>query len=124
MTHLDTSFLIQALRPGTREDRKLRKWIGRGEPLVISAIAWAEFRCGPLEPEELSLAEAVVGQCRDFTRDDAEAAARLYNESGRRRGSLADCMIAAVAQADGASVATANRKDFRPLRELGVEVRG
>ena len=124
MIHLDTSFLIQALVPGTRQDRKLRKWIDRREPLAISAIVWAEFRCGPLQPAELSLAEAVVGQCRDFTRDAAEAAARLYHESGRRRGSLADCMIAAAALADGASVATTNRKDFRPLRDLGVETRG
>ena len=91
---------------------------------MISAIAWAEFRCGPLEPEELSLAEAVVGRFRDFGLEDAEVAAKLYNDTGRRRGSLADCMIAAAALADDASVATANRKDFLPLRELGVTLAG
>lgn len=122
MIHLDTSFLIQALVPGTAQDRRLRSWIKRGEGLAVSAIAWAEFRCGPLQPEELLLAEGMLGECRDFTEDDAESAARLYNESGRRRGSLADCMIAAAALNDGASLATANEKDFRPLRELGAAI--
>ena len=122
MIHLDTSFLIRALIPGTREDRKLRNWLKRGESLAMSSIGWTEFCCGPLEEAELSLAEAIVGNCRDFTRDDAEVAARLYNESGRRRGSLADCMIAAAALGDGAEVATGNRKDFKPLRDHGVTI--
>ena len=124
MIHLDTSFLIGALIPGTRQDRALRKWIGRGEPLAVSSIAWVEFRCGPLDQAELALAEGFVGHFRDFTREDAELAARLYNQSGRRRGSLADCMIAAVALADRASVATANVKDCRPLRDFGLTLAG
>ena len=36
MIHLDTSFLIQALKPGSPEDRKLRIWIEEGETLVMS----------------------------------------------------------------------------------------
>lgn len=120
MIHVDTSFLIQALIPGTPQDRSIRKWIREGESLSVSAIAWAEFRCGPLRREELAVAEEVLGRCRDFTRDDAETAARLYNESGRHRGSLADCMIAAAALGDGAALATANVRDFRLLRDFGL----
>ena len=120
MIHVDTSFLIQALIPGTPQDRSIRKWIREGESLAVSAIAWAEFRCGPLRREELAVAEGVLGRCRDFTRDDAETAARLYKESGRRRGSLADCMIAAAALGDGAALATANVRDFRLLRDFGL----
>ena len=120
MIHLDTSFLIRALVPGTTEDRSLRSWIGEGRSLTVSAVAWAEFRCGPLQPEELRLAEAILGRARDFTHEDAVAAARLYNESGRRRGSLADCMIAAAALGDGAVVATANSRDFESMRDSGV----
>ncbi len=120
MIHLDTSFLIRALIRGTPEDLALRRWIKAGEPLVVSTVAWAEFRCGPLHQLELAAAAAIVDRHREFTRDDAETAARLYNESGRRRGSLMDCMIAAVALADGAAVATSNTPDFQRLGELGV----
>ena len=124
MIHLDTSFLIRALIRGTPEDLALRRWIKAGESLVISAVAWAEFRCGPLQPLELVAAAAIVDRHREFTRDDAETAARLYNESGRRRGSLPDCMIAAVALADGAAIATANTADFERLQEFGVTLAG
>lgn len=120
MIHFDTSFLIRALIRGTPEDLALRRWIKAGEPLVVSTVAWAEFRCGPLHQLELAAAAAIVDRHREFTRDDAETAARLYNESGRRRGSLMDCMIAAVALADGAAVATSNTPDFQRLGELGV----
>ncbi len=120
MIHLDTSFLIRALMRGTPEDQALRRWIANGESLAVCSIGWAEFQCGPLTSSELAVAGAIIGRHRDFTKDDAESAARLFNESGRRRGSLIDCMIAAAAQADGAPVATANTADFLRLSELGV----
>lgn len=124
MIHFDTSFLIRALIRGTPEDRALRRWIKAGEPLGVSSIAWTEFLCGPLDPLELAAAGAMIGHHRAFTRDDAETAMRLYTESGRRRGSLLDCMIAAVALADGAAVATANTGDFQRLEEYGVSLAG
>ena len=120
MIHLDTGFLIRALIRRTPEDLALRRWIRAGEPLVVSTVAWAEFRCGPLQQLELAAAAAIVDRRREFTRDDAETAARLHDESGRRRASLMDCMIAAVALADGAVVTTSNTPDFERLGELGV----
>lgn len=122
MIHLDTSFLIRALAQGTPEDRSLRRWIANGEQLAISAVAWAEFRCGPLTSAELATVGAMIGNHPAFTKDDAETAARLFNETGRRRGSLIDCMIAAAALADDAPVATANRADFERLQSFGVAV--
>lgn len=120
MIHLDTSFLIRALVRGTPEDRALRRWIANSESLAVCSVAWAEFQCGPLSPSELAVAGAIIDRHRAFTKEDAEGAARLFNESGRRRRSLIDCMIAAAAQADGAQVATANRADFLRLSDLGV----
>lgn len=122
MIHLDTSFLIRALIRGTPEDRSLRRWVANGEQLAISAIAWAEFRCGPLTPDEMATVGAMIGSHAAFTKDDAETAARLFNESGWRRGSLIDCMIAAAALADDAPVATANRADFERLQSFGLAV--
>lgn len=124
MIHLDTSFLIRALIRGTPEDRALRRWIVEGETLAVTAIAWAEFQCGPLHPAELATVAALVDHHRDFTREDAEAAARLFDDSGRRRGSLIDCMIAAAALADDASVATGKPADFERLRPFGVTIAG
>ena len=124
MIHLDTSFLIRALDPGSLEDRSLRGWIEDGETLGMSAVAWTEFLCGPLGQSEMELATEIVGLRREFTPDHAAIAARLFNESGRRRGSLIDCMIAASAIADGAPIATANAADFRRFENSGLTITG
>jgi predicted nucleic acid-binding protein len=47
MIHLDTSFLIRALLDGTSESAALEHWIGSGENIGISSVAWCEFLCGP-----------------------------------------------------------------------------
>ena len=120
MIHLDTSFLIRALNRGSPEDRRLRRWIQDGEILGMSAVAWAELLCGPLSPAEKELAAGVVEQRLDFILGHAEIAARLFNESGRRRGSLIDCMIAAAAIAEGAPIATSNDADFRRFADVGL----
>jgi len=120
--HLDTSFLIRALVPGSPEDSRLREWLGAGEPLCMSAIAWAELLCGPIETVTEELATEVIAHRRAFTEDDAGVAARLFNESGRRRGTLIDCMIAATALEDDAAIATANTADFRRFAGSGLVV--
>lgn len=124
MIHLDTSFLIGALDHGSPQDRSLRRWVEDGETLTMSAVAWSEFLCGPLTRAELELARQIIGMYRDFTPDHATIAARLFNETGRRRGSLPDCMIAAVAMADSAPIATANEADFRRFENAGLILRG
>ncbi len=88
----------------------------------MSTVVWAELLCGPLSQTEMELAAEIVGQRRDFTPEHAVIAARLFNDSGRRRGSLIDCMIAAVAIADDASIATANPEDFRRFEDSGLTV--
>ena len=56
----------------------------------------------------------------DFTRQQAETASRLFHYTGRRRGSHADCMIAAAALAQGVAVATRNIKDFERFKQHGL----
>lgn len=86
----------------------------------MSAVGWAELLCGPLSSADLDLARLFVDGCADFNRDHAVATARLFNESGRRRGSLADCMIAAVALSAAASIATNNKADFERFAGAGL----
>lgn len=122
MTHLDTSFLIRALKPGTPEEAKLRELVDGGETLIVSSVAWAEFLCGPLSGADHRRAERLVERPKDFTPDQAEVAARLFNESGRRRPMMVDCMIGAAALADGARIATSNSAHFRRLAAAGLKM--
>ena len=120
MIHLDTSFMILGLVTGSPQDRKLRHWLQVNETLGMSAIAWAELLCGPMSVDLLGVATRVVSERVPFHEDDAQLSAQLFNESGRRRGSLVDCMIAATALRAGAALATANIEHFRRFEAAGL----
>jgi len=122
LIHLDTSFLIRALVPRSAQDRKLRKWLSEGASVGIGAVVWAEFLCGPVEPSQAALATRFLGEPMSFTAEDAELSARLFNLSGRRRGSLMDCMVAATALRLDATLATANVIDFIRFEPEGLKV--
>jgi len=113
--HLDTSFLIRALAPGNAEDATLRRWLDARAPLAMSTVAWTEFLCGPLEPADAGLARGLLRAVVPYGLAEAAVAARLYNDGGRRRGSLADCMVAACAVTADAELATSNPRDFARL---------
>jgi predicted nucleic acid-binding protein len=120
MIHLDTNFLIQALVPGSVAGVKLQRWLSDGEDLDISSIAWSEFLCGPLTPTDESLAAALFFSPEPFLASDARKAAELFNATGRRSRSLADCQIAAVALREGAKLATGNVSDFLVFQSQGL----
>lgn len=122
MIALDTNFLINALGAGTPAEALSRGWLRSGERLVASIIVWTEFLCGPVTPEQVRLARAMLGEPFALTVGDAERAAELFNAGGRRRGSLADCMIAATAMRLGVELATANGDDFRRFQSAGLRV--
>jgi predicted nucleic acid-binding protein len=122
MTHLDTSFLVRALSAGTTEAARLQAWVREGEPLGISTPAWAEYLCGPMPQGVVDDVSSLLKEPRSFGTDEARLAAHLFNESGRRRGTLVDCMIAAIAIASDATLATSNPSDFRRLEPLGLRL--
>ena len=122
MIHLDTGFLIRALVRKSTEDIKFRTWLRSNADVGISSIAWAEFLCGPVDEQDVGLAVRILPDRYPFTQDDAAVAARLFNLSGRRRGTFIDCMIAAVALGANASLATTNPDDFRRLEPAGLQI--
>jgi len=122
MVHLDTNFLISAIQPGSPEDAHLRSWLGAGESLGISAVAWAEFFCGPLPQNDERVARQLFQRVETLSQVDAEMAAHLFNQTGRRSRSLSDCMIAATAIRCGARLATINNHDFRLFAAHGLKL--
>lgn len=122
MIHLDTNFLIEALVPSSLAGVKLQTWLRDGEDVGISSIAWSEFLCGPLTPEDEEVAQLLFPQPDSFLASDAYKAAELFNATGRRTRSLADCQIAAIALRCGARVATANESDFIVFQSHGLSL--
>jgi len=120
MIHLDTNFLIQATVAGSSAHAGFRKWSNAGESFGVSAVAWAEYLCGPLDPQGEAIAKQMFPFPEGFLAGDAALAADLFNKTGRRSRSLADCMITAVAIRCGAKVATLNASDFQPFVQQGL----
>ena len=120
MIHLDTNFLVSALQLGTAEESKVNSWLSGNEILGASAVAWAELFCGPLSARDESMARQMFSHIDVLSGTDAEMAAQLFNKTGRRSRSLADCMIAAVAIRCGARLATINTADFQPFVQYGL----
>ncbi len=124
MIQLDTSFLIRSLLRESPEDRRLRSWLLAGEAVGMSAVAWAEFLCGLVDGAQVELVERIVLRRSAFGDAEAVIAAQLFDESGRRRGSLGDCMVAATAMRAGATLATGSPSDFRKLESGGLRIAG
>ena len=122
MIHLDTCYLIHALVQDSVADRRIREWLRGGESLGISSVGWAEFLCGPLTSSYLALARRIVTTQIPFDAEAARVAAKLFTAAGRRRGSLLDCMIAATAINEQASLATMNPDDFQRFAAHGLRV--
>ena len=121
MIHLDTNLLVDLATRGSPGGRLVLGWLESGKKIGTSAIAWSEFCNGPLTARQK---DAVLGaldrQICDFTWREAEAASRIFNLSGRRRGSHADCMIAATAMRAGVPLATFNTAGFSLLVPYGL----
>lgn len=124
--HLETNVLIGALVAESAADQALQRWLRSGHSLAMSSIAWAEFLCGSntlsVSTATRNAARILIGEPLPFDGMIAELAAELFNATGRRRGSLGDCMVAACAIAHGASLATANAADFAPMHTAGLIV--
>lgn len=120
MIHFDTNFLIQITVAGSPAHAQFTAWTSAPEALNVSTIAWAEFLCGPLDATAEALTRQIFPNPEPFLPADAALAANLFNQTGRRSRTLADCMIAAVAIRCAAKLATINTGDFQPFSQHGL----
>jgi predicted nucleic acid-binding protein len=121
--HLDTNILIDLVTAHSPQVALVRDWLAKGEKLTASAIAWSEFCNGPHSREQKDAVRAILrgGVCA-FTEEQAELASRLFHYTGGRRGSHADCMIAAAALCARQPVATRNIADFERFIPYGLRL--
>ena len=123
MIHLDTNLLIDLVTIGSPHIAVIRQWLELGEKLAVSAIAWSEFLNGPHTKQQKDSVQAIVeGRILDFTAKEAEQASRLFHYTSRKRGSHADCMIAACAMTRDVRVATRNIDDFEKFVPYGLKL--
>ncbi len=123
MIHLDTNYLIGLLVKGSSQAVEVDGWLAAGDLLAASAIAWTEFLNGPVTAAEVSRVEAVLqSRIIPFSQAEAVMAAELFNQTGRRRGSRFDCLVAATAAVARAEIATVNQADFKPFLPHGVKL--
>ena len=121
--HFDTNYLIAYAGEVSEEVvAKVEEWIVEGRKFYCSAMAWAEFLCGPALPEEIAAMESLLHGVLPVTPELSAEGARLFRETGRRSRSLADCIIAAAAIAAKAPLATLNFSDFNPFLSHGLEL--
>jgi len=127
---LDTNAVIAAIgkRPETVEAR-LRNEVGRGTRIVVPAIVLHELLFGVAksvrraEDKRLLDQFLVISEMPDFDAKDAEEAADIsawLQSKGTPIGPY-DVLIAAQARRRGATLVTANVREFRRVPRLSVE---
>jgi predicted nucleic acid-binding protein len=123
MIHLDSNFLIGSVNRHSPPALLLRNWLKQGETFAASSIAWAEFLHGPVRSDQIQQVDYLIqSNIIAFGRPEAEISSQLFNRTGRRGGSQADCFIAATAICAGARLATQNQKHFAPFVATGLQL--
>jgi len=123
MIHLDTNYLIELPVKGSTVIHEVEAWLAAGASLATSAIAWTECLHGPVTSLAVTRAEAILqSRIVPFGEAQAALAAELFKQTGRRRGSRFDCLIAATAVLARAEIATLNATDFRMFVPYGLKL--
>ena len=122
LIHFDTNALV-ALPHWAEQGQPIIQSIADGAPAAVSSIVWYEFLIGPISEQEIRLAHAFLrGVIIDIDGADAQLAAELYNNAGRKRRLKTDALIAACAIRAGARLLTLNLEDFAPFQAMGLQI--
>lgn len=116
---VDTDILIHFLRGHEAAKLFLHSIAGEATP-CCSAITVAEIHAGMRAGEKKATQELLDGLViLPVTRQVAEVAGRLKQTTRQMRLELDDCLIAATALTEGATLATGNRRHY-PFRSLAI----
>jgi predicted nucleic acid-binding protein len=122
--HLDTNALIALSDPSHALFLEVERCLEKDGAVETNAVAWHEYVRGPLLPEDIDRALLIMeNRVFDLSRLMAEKAAELFNATGRRRASTADCLIAAACIQHAAELLTSNVDDFIPFKVHGLKIR-
>jgi predicted nucleic acid-binding protein len=123
MIHLDTNYIIGLVTVHSPLKPVLNGWLQAGETLAVSAVVWSEFLTGPVTQQQVRDASAILeSRVVVFGVFEAAMAARLFNQTGRKRGTRTDCFIAATAICARVPLATNNQKHFLPFVAGGLQL--
>lgn len=121
--HLDTNVLIALADPFHPLFARVEQRLQEGWSVGTDAVAWHEYVRGPVLAEDLERALLILeNRVSSLSRGVAEKAAELFNATGRRRASTADCLVAAACLCGDAELLTANREDFMPFVSCGLRL--
>lgn len=115
----DTDILIDILRGREAIRTFLLDFLDHSVP-CCSVVSVAELYAG-MRPEEKHATDVLLDGLViiPIVREIAEVAGRFKSRMKSRRLELADCLIAATAFVEGATLATDNTKDY-PMPEITV----
>jgi predicted nucleic acid-binding protein len=117
---IDTDVLIDYLRERPESVSYLESLT---QPLLISAVTVAELYAGVRDGSERVALESFIDsfQVRAVDQEIAARAGILRRDFGKSHGTgLADAIIAATAEAQGANLVTLNRRHFPMLEGVVV----
>ena len=120
---LDTNALIALSDANHAVFRAAEAALRKGGEASTCSVAWHEYVRGPLLDKDRSRVLRVIeSRILNLDRRHAETAAKLFNTTGRRRGSTADCLIAAVAIDSNLEMVTCNTGDFELFIPHGLRL--
>ncbi len=118
---LDTNALIALSDPHHEMFQAIEASLRRGARASTCSVVWHEYVRGPLLDKDRARALRVIeSRMIALERRNAEMAAELYNATGRRRGSTADCLLASVAINTKAELMTLKISDFELFVPYGL----
>ena len=90
MILVDTTFMIDALHPGSRSNRVVSNWLLAEETVSIPVLVWTELMIGYLPQSARDDLHSLFPLPEPLFAADATKAADLFVRTGKRPGTLRD----------------------------------